>query len=292
MSSLLHPFQFENIPARGRLLRLEALSDHVMTLQDCAPATATLLAELLAAAALLVHDAKHEHSVNLQVQNVARKAMAFAHCSQQGHLKAFANEGMRETSFAELGNLPDSHFAVTLDNTNLAQPYQSLVGLHHPNASAALEHYFTTSVQTPTRFKVLTWRENDEADAPLHAGALFLQALPGLSVEDDAWHRLGLLMQTLTPAELANPNHPVETLLLNLFAEDTLRLSKPETFSLQADDPRPRMLAALANIPPQNLRDMFEKDDEITLTDQTSGKVERFTEADLQHLLNPDTTQH
>lgn len=284
----LHPFQFETLPLRGRLLRLTNLNEHVLTLQSCPPETARLLAELLAASALLVHDAEYSLSVSLQVQNAGLKAMAFAHCSREGHLKAFANEAMQASTFAELGAMPDSHFAVTLDNHTSAQPYQSLVGLHHTSASAALEHYFTASVQTPTLLKVMTWYEGEA----LHAGALFVQALPGLSTDDDVWTRMGLLLNTLTPQELANPAHPAETLLANVFAEDDVRLAKPELFTLKPDDPRPRMLAALATIPVENLREMFELNTEITLTDQTSGKLEAFTEADLHHLLNPDTTQH
>lgn len=287
MSTLI-PFQFDNIPVRGRLLRLTNLNDHVMTLKDCPADTTTLLAELLAAAAMLVHDSKHSLSVNLQVQNVGQKAMAFAHCSRDGHLKAFANDAMKDTTFATLGALPDSHFAVTLDDHAASQPYQSLVGLHHASASAALEHYFTTSVQTPTLFKVMTWREGEA----LHAGAMFVQALPGMVADDDNWTRMGHLLATLTPQELANPDFPAETLLANLFAEDTVRVGKAEAFTLQADDPRPRMLAALATIPVENLVEMFEQSDEISLTDQTSGKVEIFTEADLHHLLHPDTTKH
>jgi molecular chaperone Hsp33 len=292
MSHLL-PFQFQNMPVRGRILRLTGLNRFVLTLRDNpSRATAHLLAELLAAAALLVHDSKHQASVNLQVQNVSRKTMAFAHCSTECHLKAYANEEMQQTDFATLGQLPDSHFAVTMDPGE-GQPYQSLVPLIHPSAAKALEHYFTASVQTPTWFRVAT---HVDAMGDLHAGAVFLQVMPHVdgapALVDDDWNRLNLLLNTLKPDELANPSLPSEKLLAMLFAEDTLRVAKPEELFLQSDDPRPRMLAALATLPRENLRELLEADDPITLTDQTSGEAITFTAAELAHLLDDTTTKH
>lgn len=289
MSSTLHPFSFQHLPIRGRLLRLEDITRHVHTLAHANPATAHMLAEMLAAAALMVHDGEHQVSVNLQVQNVGAKAMAFAHCSQQGHLKAYANPAMAETTFAALAQLPDSHFAVTLDAPGNPQPYQSLVGLVKGSPTAALEDYFTNSVQTPTWFRV---QLRESAPGKLDVGAIFVQALPGLAADDDNWNRMDILLQTLKADELANPALPAEKLLGMLFAEDDLRLSPPETFTLQADDPRPRMLAALANMPQDELEGLLDDNGSITLTDQTSGRAETFDRHDLAHLLDdtPPTT--
>ncbi|MCP5405517.1 MAG: Hsp33 family molecular chaperone HslO [Pseudomonadaceae bacterium] len=289
MSTTLHPFTFQDIPLRGRILRMENIAQHVHTLHDAPSATATMLAEMLAAAALMVYDAEHRVSVNLQVQNVSSKAMAFAHCSREGHLKAYANAEMQATTFAAIGQQPDSHFAVTLDDHTAPQPYQSLVGLVKGSPTAALEDYFTNSVQTPTYFRVMTLRH---PDGTLDVGAIFLQALPGLTMEDDNWTRMGHLLATLKPEELASTALPAEKLLTMLFAEDTLRLMPPETFTLQADDPRPRMLAALANVPVAELQAMLDELGSVTLTDQTSGKAETFDRHDLAHLLDADTTTH
>lgn len=296
MKSALHPFQFQNIPVRGRLLCLPNVTQYIHTLQKAPEATQNLLADLLAAAALLMHDTKRKASVNVQVQNVSRHAMAFAHCSAEGHLKAFANAEMQGQTFAELGQEPDSHFAVTLDYGQDTQPYQSLVPLIHPTAATALEHYFTTSVQTPTLFRTMVWHHNGK----MNVGAIFLQSLPDAegqqittanAAANDDWHRLTLLLNTLKPEELANPDMPPEKLLGMLFAEDTLRLAPPEEFTMQADDPRPRMLAALATIPTEELREMLADREYLTLTDQTSGQSETFSRFDLLHLLEETPPQ-
>jgi molecular chaperone Hsp33 len=292
MQSALHPFQFENLPIRGRLLCLPNVTQHIHTLRKAPLPTQQLLGDLLAAAALLMHDTKRQASVNVQVQNVSRHAMAFAHCSTQGHLKAFSNEEMQGQAFAELGQEPDSHFAVTLDYGPETQPYQSLVPLIHPTAAKALEHYFTTSVQTPTLFRTLVWEHEGE----VNVGAIFLQSMPGGltpadAKENDDWNRLTLLLNTLKPEELANPSLPPEKLLTMLFAEDTLRLAPPEEFTMQADDPRPRMLAALATIPVEELKEMLADREFLTLTDQTSGQSQTFTRFDLLHLLEETPTQ-
>lgn len=284
MSCTLHPFAFEHLPIRGRLLRLDDISRHVHTLHNAPAPLAHMLAEMLAAAALMVHDSEHQVSVNLQVQNVTSKAMAFAHCSQQGHLKAYANAAMAATTFAELAQQPDSHFAVTLDAPTQAQPYQSLIGLVKGSPTAALEDYFTNSVQTPTWFRVHTLAT---AEGGMRVGAMFMQGLPGLDATGDDWQRVRLLLDTLTPAELAGDDIPAETLLARVFAEDDLRLHASEAFTLQADDPRPRMLAALANMPPDELAALLDDNGIVTLTDQTSGQAETFNRHDLACLLEP-----
>lgn len=285
-ANILLPFQFHNIPVRGRLLRLNNLATHIPSLATPTECTQTL-AEMLAAAALLAHDTKHTLAVSLQLQHPELGALAFANCSTtQGQnqeptsvLKAYANPAAQTTSFETIAATDGGLFAVTLEPADLSNRYQSLIPLTGKSAAECLAYYFQHSVQTPTLFVVFTNTHS--------ATALMLQALPPTAeqepVPEDDWTRLGLLLQTLTEQEALDPDLAPETLLMRLFAEDDLSTYEAEHPSFATDDPRPRMLAALASLPPQELADLIAMGT-ITLTDNTSGITVSFTAAELTHL--------
>ncbi len=278
MNTVLLPFQFHTLPVRGRLLRLGGLSSHVASLRT-AHACSQTLAELLAAAALLAHDTKHQLTVGLQIQHPDLGVLLFAQClAGQGRaagLRAYANEAAQGTPFTSLVNQPGGLFAVTLEQGGEAgQRYQSFVGLTEPTAAACLANYFASSVQTPTHLVV-----HAAGDA---AGAILLQALPNETMSPDDWQRLGLLLETVQPPELL-ADTPPEDLLAKLFAEDDVSTFEPEFPQFAHDDPRPRMLAALASLPPAELAEL-QRQPSITLTDATSGQSITFRAEEIAHL--------
>lgn len=281
-ANTLLPFQFHNLPVRGRLLRLHGLAQHIPSLATHTECTQTL-AEMLAAAALMAHDTKHTLAVSLQLQHPELGALAFANCSTTREsvstLKAYANEIAQSTPFSTITATPGGLFAVTLEPADLANRYQSLIPLTGASAAECLAYYFQHSVQTPTLFTVFTNTET--------ATAIMLQALPAAEGEDpiaeDDWTRLNLLLGTLQSPEALDPDLAPETLLMRLFAEDDISTFEPESPVFATDDPRPRMLAALASLPAEELADLIALGT-ITLTDNTSGQTVTFTADELTHL--------
>ncbi len=289
-ANILLPFQFHNLPIRGRLLQLKELSDHIPSLKEATPCTQTL-AELLAAAALLAHDTKHSLSVSLQLQHAELGALIFAHCGttpdSPATLKAYANPAAQGTPFSTLASTEGGIFAITMEPADLSNRYQSLVPLTGTSAAESLAYYFEHSVQTPTLFVVFTNTEQ--------ATALMLQALPtGQNEEpltDDDWTRMKLLLQTLTPLEALDPSLAPETLLMRLFAEDDLSTYPPEAPTFAADNPRARMLAALAGLPQEELAELIALGT-ITLTDNTTGQSVSFSADELAHLQDVIPTEN
>ncbi|PZP39049.1 MAG: hypothetical protein DI585_05410 [Pseudomonas fluorescens] len=286
-ANILLPFQFHNLPVRGRLLRLHGLGEHIPSLSSPTECTQTL-AELLAAAALMAHDTKHTLTVSLQLQHPQLGALAFANCSASGNeasiLKAYANEVAQGLPFSTLTQTEGGIFAVTLEPADLSNRYQSLIPLTGATAAECLSYYFENSVQTPTLFVVFA---NTDV-----ATALMLQALPPAEgeepVSEDDWTRLKLLLQTITEQEALDASLEPTTLLMRLFAEDDLSTFDPESPTFAADDARPRMLAALASLPADELADLIALGT-ITLTDNTSGQTVTFTADELSHLQDTPT---
>lgn len=289
MNTVLLPFQFHTLPVRGRLLRLDGLADHVASLREPHACSHTL-AELLAAAALLAHDTKHQLTVGLQIQHADLGVLLFAQClaanttnnGQASGLRAYANAAAQGTPFSSLVTQPGGLFAVTLEQGGgEGQRYQSFVALTEPTAAACLANYFASSVQTPTHLVVLA--------AGNRAGAVLLQALPNETMAEDDWQRLGLLLGTIQPEELL-ADTPPEDLLAKVFAEDDVSTFEPEFPQFAHDDPRPRMLAALASLPPAELAEL-QRQPSVTLTDATSGQSITFSAEDIAHLGEATTAQ-
>ncbi len=288
--NLLLPFQFHHLPVRGRLLRLHGLNTAIPSLAEDTACTQTLT-ELLAAAALLAYDTKHTLNVGLQIQHPGLGALLFAQANRgmaEGipttELRAYANPAARGTPFSSLTSQEGGMFVVTLENPAAALSgstdgrYQSFVPLTAPSAAGCLEEYFASSVQTPTHLAV--WAGHGALAG--HAAALMLQALPHETLTDDDWTRLKLLLGTITPEEIMGETAP-ETLLANLFAEDDVSVFAPETPVLARPDPRARMLAALAALPPEELAEIRQQGT-VTLTDDTTGTSVTFTAEELAHL--------
>lgn len=280
--NILLPFQFHMLPVRGRLLRLRDVATHVPSLKNPTACSQTL-AELLAAAALLAYDTKHELSVGLQIQHPELGVLLFAQCVAQnqgkgGGLRAYANEAAQGTPFESIVKQPGGVFAVTLENMvaagDMLQRYQSFVTLQAPTAAACLAEYFAQSVQTRTELLVFA----NGTDA----GAIMLQALPGEDLPDDDWARLGMILKTITTEELLAED-AAEDLLAKLFAEDDVSTFAPETPTFAHEDPRPRMLAALASLPRDELAEL-QRQPHVTLTDATSGITITFTAEEIAHL--------
>lgn len=278
-ANILIPFQFHKLPVRGRLLRLKGLAQHIPSLAEANACTQTL-SEMLTAAAMLAHDTKHTLAVSLQLQHPGLGALMFAHCGLNGELKAYANPEAQGTPFSTLATTEGGIFAVTLEPQDLTNRYQSLIPLTGNSAAECLAYYFQHSVQTPTLFTVFADTEN--------ATALMLQALPSEQLPEDDWTRLTLILQTLKAPEALDPSLAPETLLSRLFAEDDLSLFEAEHPTFAADDPRPRMLAALAGLPAEELADIIAQGT-VTLTDKTTGQSVTFQASELTHLQdNPE----
>lgn len=274
--NILLPFAFASIPVRGRLLRLEGLGQHIPTLHQGTPCAQTL-AELLATAALLSHDTKHQLAVTLQIQHPGLGVLMFARCNQKGQIKAYANAQAQGTAFAALSQVDGGLFVADMAAEETEFHYQSLIPLSEPTAAGCLASYFENSVQTPTLLPVYTDGE--------HALALMLQALPHEETAEDDWTRLKLLLKTLEAAEALDFSQPPEALLQKLFAEDDITVYPAEHPAFALDDPRPRMLAALAALPAEELQELIaESGGRVTLTDDSTGKSVTFSAEELAHL--------
>lgn len=289
MQNSLLPFAFENIPVRGRLLRLYNIEQHAPSLTQAAPVIAQATTDMLAASALMAYDLGDNATVTLQIQSANPAVpLMVARTTHGGGLRAYAQsqQGVAPLTFEMIadGDTP-ALLAVTVDyNANPTrknnEPYQSIVALRAPSVSVSLAHYFNHSVQLPTLLHTFTHNNGHTC------GALFLQALPTPApLDEDIFRRLTLLLNTLTASEFLAPTTTPHTLLNRLFAEDTLRVFDEQPLHFAEENPRARMLTALISLGAQTCQNLLSQGP-IEMTDDFTGRTEIFTATDLAEVVD------
>jgi len=280
----LLPFMFDNIPVRGKLLRLDDLNLHVPALHDKPENFVQMLCDMVSAAVLFSHDLKNANRVTLQIQSEGDVPLLVAQCLAGNTLKAYGKTKTDITGkrFIDLFN-NNAILALSVDMPHAPQPYQSFVELNHQSLTSSLEQYFSQSAQVKTYLRVFSGMVNGKTAC----AAIFLQALPGENLSEDDWHRLGLILNTITLAEALPGTVSDLDLLRRLFIEDDLRLFEAQPLTFNPRHNREKMCEALKSLGLEACLGLLQ-DGKISMTDEFSGFSETFTEADLRALFSQD----
>ena len=226
----LRRFVFERYPFRGQLLHLGPAWAAMMEHHDYPAQVRDCLGEAVAAAALLSSTLKYDGLLSLQLRGTGPMHLMLVECTDGLAMRAVAR--FREPpDTRDLRVLSgDGTLTVTIESGGASNRYQGIVPLTGASMSDCLRAYFEHSEQLPTRL----WLRADAASA----SGLLLQRLPvtarpagvtesgagGVSEEEieDAWRRVQLVADTVTPEDLARLED--RELLRRLFAEDDVRM--------------------------------------------------------------------
>ena len=88
--NLLRPFQLERSALRGRVVRLGALVDRVLTRHDYPEPVGRLLGELFVLAATLAGGLKFNGTFSLQIQSDGPVSLMLADCTNEGAMRGYA----------------------------------------------------------------------------------------------------------------------------------------------------------------------------------------------------------
>jgi molecular chaperone Hsp33 len=253
---------------------------------------ANLLAEMLAAVALVADGIKFEGAVSLQSRGPGPVTTVLAECRARHLLRGIArwpeSEPLpRSASLSEL--LGQGQLALTLIPDASSQPYQGMVGITDAGLATNLERYFADSEQLPTR---LAFAANGES-----VTGLLLQRLPD---EDDAteiqldenenfWEEIVLLTATLSARELAELEP--KGLLSRLYAQHVLTLQPPRSLKFSCTCNRAKTTETLRAFPRAELLEILEEHDEILVTCEICGERHRFDPIDVHVLFEADLPQ-
>ena len=223
--------------ARGRLVRVGPALDAVLANHAYPPALARILAEALVLAALFGATLKDAGGqLTLQAQTTGGAVDLLVCDYRGGALRGYLRHD--PPSAASLPAAPSlaqifgqGYLAITFDQAVTGERYQGIVPLEGASLAEAAESYFSQSEQIPSLVRIAA---ADGPDGGMVAGGFLLQHLPEgeegrerlhTRLDHPEWEAVAALGRTVSTAELADPDLPLETLLWRLFNEEEVRVT-------------------------------------------------------------------
>ncbi|MDP2810150.1 MAG: Hsp33 family molecular chaperone HslO [Rhodocyclaceae bacterium] len=273
----VRPFLFEDLDIRGALVLLGPAWREMQAGRGYAPAVRNLLGEMAAVTSLVASNLKAPGRLTFHMQGRGPVRMLVVDCDEQLRMRAAARALVGTASASAHSLLGDGQLTLTLQVGSVSHPYQSLVPLEGKSVADIFGQYLTRSEQSPSRL----WLHADGA----HACGLFLQKLPEADDRDpDGWNRVQHLAATLRPEELALP---AETLLPQLFPDETLRLFEPRHVAHHCPRDEAKVLGMLAALGREEMERVLAEHGVIAIHDDICNHDYRFGREVLDQLFAP-----
>jgi len=288
----LHRFMFEQYPIRGHLVHLDAAWRALIEHREYPAAIRNTLGETVAASLLLAATVKFEGVLSLQLQGDGPVHLLLAQCTGGLGVRGLAR--YRESVQADEGAaggqdrivdlIGTGNLTVTLETDDGAQRYQGIVPIAGGRLAESLQVYFENSEQLPTRL----WLH---ADASGVSGML-LQKLPvadappgaDAGAVEDAWRRVQLIGETLTPEELRTLADA--EILHRLFNEDDVRLFEPAPVYFRCRCSRERVSRMLQSLGDAETHAVLAERGEVEVRCDFCNRAYVFDAVDVAQLFN------
>ncbi len=277
LDDVVSAFQIENLPVRGRVVRLGAAIDEVLTRHDYPEPVANLLGEACALAALVGSSLKFEGRLIVQAQGDGPVRYVVADYGTDGHLRGFCRFDPEEVAKASEGFarpgaktlLGGGVFIMTVDRGADFERTQGVTPIEGESLSLCAEHYFTQSEQVPTKVRLAVGEVETDAGRTWRAGGAMIQVIAGdesRGSTEEVWERTRALFATLGDDELIDPTISAETLLYRLFHEDGVRLEGAKALAAVCRCSKDRIATVLQSFPAEERAEMVEDDGKIRVT--------------------------
>jgi len=266
-----------------------ALIEH----RDYPPAIRDTLGEAVAASLLLAATIKFEGVLSLQLQGDGPVHLMLAQCTSGLGVRGLARcrdgvYGGADTGAVGIADLVGAgNLTVTLETDDGSQRYQGIVPFAGQRLAESLQVYFENSEQLPTRL----WLHADAAGA----SGMLIQRLPNedarpradvvdIASVDDAWRRLQLIGETLTPEEMGTLGDA--QILHRLFNEDDVRLYEPAPVYFRCRCSRERVGSMLQGLGETETRSVLEERGEVEVRCDFCNRAYLFDAVDVAQLFN------
>jgi molecular chaperone Hsp33 len=284
LDDLAAPFQIDHEPVRGRLVRLGASVDEILTRHAYPLPVANLLGETCALAALVGSSLKFEGRLIVQAQGDGPVSYVVADYDTEGLLRGYCRYDPER--LAELDNgsralgakvlMGEGVFIMTIDQGADMERYQGVTPIEGETLALCAERYFAQSEQTPTRVRLAVGQVDVGEGPKWRAGGIMLQNI----AEDDArgataeaWTEAQFLFETVGEDELVDPQLTPETLLYRLFHERGVRLFPARPLKAFCRCSEDRILTVLKSFGAGERADMVEPDGRIHVTCEYCARV-------------------
>ncbi len=303
---LVLPFRTVKSDVIGRVIRLGAVVDAVLSRHAYPDPVSHALGEALALTAMLGSALKSEAKLILQTKTDGPLDFLVTDFVAPGKLRGYASFDKTDAALAETKGRGDQaallgkgHVAMTIDRGADKERYQGIVALDGETLVDAAHTYFRQSEQLPTFIRLAVARHYGPSggEGPRawawRAGGLMIQQLPRLggkrdqqaaSEDDDDeenWTRARHLAATVEDHELLDPTLSPERLLYRLFHEEGVRVTPPTPLAAECRCSRERIHAYLSRFSAEELADLREDDGGFTVTCEFCSRKYRFSAGDV-----------
>jgi molecular chaperone Hsp33 len=291
------PFRVVRPGVLGRLVRLGAVADTILTRHAYPEPVSRTLGEALALASLLGTALKGDGKFILQTKTDGPIGFLVVNYESPGRLRGYASADPARidvtTSRGDL--LGKGHLAMTIDKGGERDRYQGIVTLDGATLTAATHTYFLQSEQIPTFLRVAVARyfgagPSGQKGWGWRAGGLLVQYVPPVAAgtasseederlvgeKEEAWQRTRLLAATIEDHELLDPTLAPEMLLYRLFHEEGVRVEPERPLSVYCRCSRERVATFLEGFGADDLVDMREADGAIGVRCEYCATSYRF----------------
>jgi molecular chaperone Hsp33 len=246
MVDVVIPFAIKPLGVRGRIVRLGAVIDDILSRHDYPETVSALLAESIALTAMLGTALKFNGKFIVQTKTTGPVQMLVADFVSPGGVRGCAKFSQQRIDELQKPDqkqlLGEGVLGMTVDQGTDMERYQGIVPLGDSTLADAAHTYFQQSEQIPTRLRVAAGPLLARGEKQTHwrAGAILVQHLPaegGSSPsqiysgdapegaedeveEDDNWVKARLLLDTVEDHELLDPTLTAEQILYRLYHED------------------------------------------------------------------------
>jgi len=292
------PFQLDGAGLRGRLARLDATLDAILSQHRYPEPVSGLVADAVLLTALIGEAIKLRWRLSIQVRGEGAVRLIatdyFAPETEGGpaRMRAYASfdrGDVASTRGAPFELLGRGIFGLTIDQGPKMSPYQGITPLTGGSLAACAETYFAQSEQLATRFYLLSaFAQAPGQPSGWRGGGVMLQQLPqvapelaskapsgedGLMTGDDvagggepgeAWSRVNILSETLEEHELIGPIPDPDGLIWRLYNEERPRVFPPQRLRFGCTCSASRVEDALAQYSAKDIAQMTTDDGIVT----------------------------
>ncbi|RDE08203.1 Hsp33 family molecular chaperone [Pelagibacterium lacus] len=282
------PFTLETLDSRGRVVHLGDALDVIINRHGYPEPVARLLGEATTLAALIGSSLKFEGRFILQSRTDGPVSLLVVDFDTPDGLRAYARYDEEAlAALAKAGTIRPQDLlgkgilALTVDQGAHMDRYQGIVALEGESLEEVAHTYFMQSEQIPTRVRLAVAEHSMKGQSrpSWRAGGVLLQHLPehgGRTMpdlpgdgdfdnpetadtdfaEDNRWAEARALMDTLSDAELADPDISPERLLFRLYHETGVRVFEPQHLVERCTCSAERVEQMIYDFTPEDRADM------------------------------------
>lgn len=286
-------FQLDQQPVRGRSVSLGPAL-HKALGQRYPDLVARLLGEAMLISAIVAQSLKFNGRLVIQCHGTNKGAVSLlmSDCTTDGHIRGYARWDADALKELQLDNrnpgaedlLGGGTFSMTIDQGPDMDQYQGLAAIEGARLSDCAEHYFKQSEQIPTELRLACGQvQQAGGEMEWRGGGLMIQKIADDATRgdtDEAWDTARALFQTVSDAELLDPDLSQTELLYRLFHEGGVRVVETTPVAAQCKCSKERLENTLKSFEKSALEEMA-KDGIIDANCEFCDTTYRFPLAEL-----------